>query len=84
MMKNLRTLNRAKKKKRSGRLGFKLKKWFNKVRKRQGKLKRRAKKRRMKAEVYPKLLSTLLYPFRTAPTPLWTTTAWSPTCSWKK
>ena len=23
-------------------------------------------------------------PFRTTPTPLWTTTTWSPTCSWKK
>ena len=63
---------------------FKSKNWFKQVRKRQEKLKKRAKKPPTKAEVYPKPLRSRLYPFRTTPTPLWTRTTWSPTCSWKK
>ena len=52
--------------------------------KRQEKVKERAKKPPTKAKVYPKPLPSRLYPFRTTSTPLWTTTTWSPTCSWKK
>ena len=50
----------------------------------QEKLKKRAKKTPTKAEVYSKPLPSRLYPFRMTPTPLWTTTTWSPTGSWKK